>query len=166
MSPFVAYIDVAVALPVHKTYTYGVPRGWLTRISEGRRVLVPFGRRRLTGYILEVVKQSSHDEIKAVLDILDETPLFPKEMIPFFQWMADYYLYPIGLVIKTALPAGPSLYEYTEIVITETGKEALARAATPPLMRAILNRLESRPCKRHLLERQVGQQIQNSSLPS
>ena len=159
MSPFVAYIDVAVALPVHKTYTYGVPRGWLTRISEGRRVLVPFGRRRLTGYILEVVKQSSHDEIKAVLDILDETPLFPKEMIPFFQWMADYYLYPIGLVIKTALPAGLSLYEYTEIVITETGKEALARAATPPLMRAILNRLESRPCKRHLLERQVGQRI-------
>jgi len=159
MSPFVAYIDVAVALPVHKTYTYGVPQGWLSRMSVGCRVLVPFGRRRLTGYILAVVEQSSHDEVKAVLDILDEAPLFPKEMIPFFQWMAAYYLHPIGLVIKTALPAGLSLYEYTEVVITETGKAALTRAATPPLMRAILNRLESRPCKRHLLERQVGQRI-------
>ncbi|MEA3232644.1 MAG: hypothetical protein U9Q05_12895, partial [Thermodesulfobacteriota bacterium] len=49
MPSFSAYIDVAVALPVYKTYTYGVPQGWLTRISEGRRVLVPFGRRRLTG---------------------------------------------------------------------------------------------------------------------
>ena len=159
MSPFVAYIDVAVTLPVHKTYTYGVPQHWLTRMSVGCRVLVPFGRRRLTGYILAVVEQSSHDEVKAVLDILDEAPLFPKEMIPFFQWMAAYYLHPIGLVIKTALPAGLSLYEYTEVVITETGKAALTRAATPPLMRAILNRLESRPCKRHLLERQVGQRI-------
>ena len=159
MSPFVAYIDVAVTLPVHKTYTYGVPQDWLTRMSVGCRVLVPFGRRRLTGYILAVGEQSSHDEVKAVLDILDEAPLFPKEMVPFFQWMADYYLHPIGLVIKTALPAGLSLYEYTEVVITETGKAALTRAATPPLMRAILNRLESRPCKRHLLERQVGQRI-------
>jgi len=159
MSSFAAYIDVAVALPVHKTYTYGVPRDWLTRISEGRRVLVPFGRRRVTGYILAVLRQSTHDEVKAVLDVLDEKPLFPKVMIPFYQWMADYYLHPIGLVIKTALPAGLSLYEYTEIVITETGKEAFTRDATPPLMRAILNRLESRPCKRHLIERQVGERI-------
>jgi primosomal protein N' (replication factor Y) len=50
------YIEVAIALPVYNTYTYNVPETLHELVSEGKRVLVPFGRRRVTGYILGPVK--------------------------------------------------------------------------------------------------------------
>ena len=55
-------------------------------------MLVPFGKRRVTGYILGSSEVSDHEEIKVVLDILDENPIFPASMIPFFRWTADYYM--------------------------------------------------------------------------
>lgn len=159
MTAYAAYIDVAVALPIHKTFTYGVPRKMRERVSPGHRVLVPFGRRRVTGYILAVCEPTTHGEIKAILDILDETPLYPHEMIPFFQWVAEYYLHPIGLVIKTALPAGLNLTEYTEIGITESGRAALKRSNTPQRLRSILQQLELKPCKQRQLETHVKESI-------
>ncbi len=155
MTDFAAYFDVAVALPVHKTYTYGVPLKMLERVSPGHRVLVPFGHRRVTGYTQTVSEQPPNGEIKAILDILDETPLYPQEMIPFFQWIAEYYLYPIGLVIKTALPAGLNLTEYTEIAITKSGQAALVKPDILPLKRSVLECLESGPCKQQQLEARI-----------
>jgi primosomal protein N' (replication factor Y) len=78
-----AYIEVAVALPVYKTFTYSVPEALWPFITAGKRVLVPFGRRRVTGYILGTGQDINSGEIKHVLDILDEKPLFPQSMIPF-----------------------------------------------------------------------------------
>ncbi len=72
--------------------------------STGKRVLVPFGRRSITGYILGADTGTDHKEVKDVLDILDEHPLFPASMIPFFKWTADYYMHPVGDVITCALP--------------------------------------------------------------
>jgi primosomal protein N' (replication factor Y) len=87
------YIEVAVALPVYNTFTYRVPENLSFFASIGERALVPFGRRRVTGYILGPSENMDHSKIKLVLDILDETPLFHASMIPFFRWIADYYMY-------------------------------------------------------------------------
>ena len=80
-----AYIEVAVALPVYKTFTYSVPQELLPLISIGKRILIPFGRRRVTGYVLGTSTEITSGEIKHILDVLDEEPLFPQSMIPFFQ---------------------------------------------------------------------------------
>ena len=157
MTSFSAYIDVAIALPVPTTYTYGIPRERAGRVSVGCRVLVPFGPRRVTGYILAVVDYSGDDEIKPVLEILDDVPLFPETLIPVFRWMADYYIYPLGEVIKTALPGGLNLYEQTRVMLTASGKAALERPDTPAPMRSILERLKAGPCHRRHLEQPHGQ---------
>jgi len=159
MTSFSSYIEVAISLPVSGTYTYGVPKELLGRVFEGCRVLVSFGNRRVTGYILAVLDHSDQAKTKPILDILDDSPLFPKEMIPFFRWTADYYLHPLGLVIKTALPTGLSSYEYTQVVITDAGKAALSDLEIPSLMRLILNRLQSGPCRRHLIEKLAKKRI-------
>jgi primosomal protein N' (replication factor Y) len=125
MKHYPEYIDVAVALPVAQTYTYGVPDHYAGLADVGKRVLIPFGHRRVTGYILGPRTEVASREIKPIEDILDEGPLFHADLIPFFKWIADYYLYPIGEVIKIALPKGLNLYETTCIQITAVGREVL-----------------------------------------
>jgi len=104
----VTHIEVAVPLPVFNTYTYAVPESMRGLIAPGLQVLVPFGRRKLIGYILGPGAADGIMKIREIIDILDESPVFPAAMIPFFQWMAAYYLHPIGEVICEALPGGIS----------------------------------------------------------
>ncbi|MDQ1330006.1 MAG: hypothetical protein QG578_269, partial [Thermodesulfobacteriota bacterium] len=119
------YIEVAVALPVWGTFTYLVPDSLRDILLQGKRVLVPFGQRKVTGYVLEETENKDEKEIKAISDILDDSPLFPPSMIPFFRWISDYYMHPVGEVIKTALPGGLNMYEVSNLSITDRGKEAV-----------------------------------------
>ncbi|MFC1858533.1 primosomal protein N' [Thermodesulfobacteriota bacterium] len=141
------YIEVAVALPVYGTFTYRVTDGFLPFAAVGKRVLVPFGERRVTGYILGQCDATEPDEIKSILDILDEKPIFSSSMIPFLKWVADYYVHPIGQVIKCALPGGLSTYEVTNVKITDKGRSALRNCSSTPLEEKILRRLAVGPCR-------------------
>jgi len=126
------YISVAVALPVPKAYTYGLPEHFQNACSPGVRVLVPFGKKRVTGYILSGQKTCNGITVKQILDVLDDHPLFPESAIPFFRWIADYYLHPLGEVIRTALPSGLESRDETCLFVTEKGILALnAKALTP-----------------------------------
>ncbi|MBW1813978.1 MAG: hypothetical protein JRJ39_10015 [Deltaproteobacteria bacterium] len=54
------YIEVAVALPLTTTFTYSVPEEMLPFVVPGKRVLVPFGKRRVTGYILRLCEKQDY----------------------------------------------------------------------------------------------------------
>ena len=159
MTPEKTYIEAAVALPVYKTFTYSVPDELLPFISVGKRILIPFGRRRVTGYILGTSPEKVDGEIKHILDVLDEQPLFPQSMIPFFQWISDYYKHPIGDSIKNGLPGGLTLYDYTSIAITEAGKAALKDNCVTPLERNVLTLLEAGPIRLKDLSRKLNRII-------
>lgn len=156
------YIEVAIALPVHNTYTYSVPEDLSALATTGKRVLVPFGRRRVTGYILGFCKEIHQEKIKTVLDILDEASLFPSSMIPFFRWIADYYIHPIGDVIKCALPGGLNVYDDHIVTIKTKGEEALVKNSVTPLESEILNLLTATPCRLKELRKKLHKQIPNA----
>jgi primosomal protein N' (replication factor Y) len=119
-------LDVAIPLPVHQAFTYGVPEDLHAAAGVGKRVLVPFGRRRLTGYVLGIASQAPKAApVKNILEVLDDRPLFPEAMVPFFQWVANYYLHPIGDVIATALPSGLTVAELSLYQLTEAGRRTL-----------------------------------------
>ena len=120
-------IDVAVALPMHQTYTYAVPPELTDMVAVGKRVLVPFGNRRVTGYILGPGQSPPPKGVKTIIDVMDQSPLFPVEMLSFFEWISHYYIYPIGAVIKSALPGGLNIYDVTYVSITRSGKDALEK---------------------------------------
>ncbi|UCE57120.1 MAG: primosomal protein N' [Desulfobacterales bacterium] len=153
------YIEVAVALPVYNLFTYGVPENFLAFIATGKRVLLPFGQRVVTGYILGPSKKVAEKEIKCILDVLDERPLFPPSMIPFFKWIADYYKHPIGDVIKNALPGGLTLYDFASIAISEKSRQALCHDSVTPVEKKILEHLGSGPCRLQDLSKQLKQSI-------
>ena len=166
MKPDTEYIEVAVAIPVYQTFTYSVPEPFSPFISTGKRVLIPFGRRRVTGYILGPGKDYDKKEIKSVLDILDEQPLFPPAMVPFFRWISDYYKYPPGEVVKTALPGGLNIRDYVLVSLTESGRDALNGVKLNPIARQILGHLQSGPCRVNELYKIIDPNIPGALLYS
>ncbi len=135
-------IEVAVPLPVDGLFTYSVPAPLSPKIEVGLRVLVPFGRRVLSAFVLNRSIYSKPEyRIKEIIDILDDSPLFHQEMIPFFSWIAKYYFFPIGEVIKHALPAGLKVHDRVEIHITENGRQACEDGRPSPKEQSLLERL-------------------------
>jgi primosomal protein N' (replication factor Y) len=110
--------EVALAAPLGETYHYEVPEELAAQAAIGHRVLVPLGPRRVTGYILSFPETSEH-ALKPIASLLDPEPLFPQEMVPLFRWLAAYYVHPIGLTIKSALP--PGLVRESRRLVKPTG---------------------------------------------
>ncbi|MDA3896298.1 MAG: primosomal protein N', partial [Desulfobacteraceae bacterium] len=155
------YINVAVTLPLFKTYTYAVPEALQEIIAPGKRVLIPFGKRRITGYVLGTSEKSDIKGIKNIIEVLDEIPLFPSSMIPFFKWLSDYYIHPMGEVIKEALPGGINLNECISIHITECGTKRLQKKSSS-LEDKILTIVSSNTCRLQDLSNKLKQEIPNS----
>ncbi|MFW6146761.1 MAG: replication restart helicase PriA [Thermodesulfobacteriota bacterium] len=100
------YLQVAVCLPVSGTFTYCVSNALAEQAEVCKRVLVPFSKRTVVGYILRAIPPDNRSGIKDIGSVLDHHPLFPQNMVPFFEWLSSYYHYPLGMVIKAALPSG------------------------------------------------------------
>jgi len=118
-------VRVAVTLPVEETYLYRVPRDLEPRAKVGSRVEVPFGKRKVTGYILEHETCTEDKDLKEIDQVLDPEPLFHRSLVPFFRWMSEYYLYPLGRLIQSALPGGLNIRSYRAARLTAKGEDAL-----------------------------------------
>jgi primosomal protein N' len=73
------FVQVAVPLPIDHPFTYRVPAGEEHRAQVGVRVLVPFGRRKLTGLVTEITDASALEghTAKDLLAFLDESRTSP-----------------------------------------------------------------------------------------
>jgi len=136
------YINVAIAVPIDQAYTYQVPEIFENACRTGVRVMVPFGRQTLSGYCLERTSEVNVDKIKNILDVLDETPLFYPDILPLFKWMAQYYSFPIGQVIKSCLPDGLSVITSNTAIITASGREILLSDKISPIEQQVLKYLD------------------------
>lgn len=99
-----ALASVAIPLPFDAVYTYRIPGDLAGKISVGHRVMVPLkARKEVLGYVIDI-REGQTDDIKPISDILEEVPVFPPELIPLYDWLSRYYVYPIGKVIQETLP--------------------------------------------------------------
>ncbi len=149
-------IDVAVALPVFSTFTYLAPVAEFSEVVVGTRVLVPFGHRRVTGYVVQVGGQPPDVKIKPIVRVLDDQPLFPESMIAFFQWVADYYVYPIGEVIQAALPAGLNVSDKIVFELTRAGQAVLSTTPLSSREKTLFELLQNEACSMPYLRRTMG----------
>lgn len=103
------YVAVVLPLPLSESFTYSVPEDLNAKPSRGSRVLVPFGRRRLTGVVVDENADAAELEgIRPVLHVFDEIPSFTEELLNLSRWIADYYVCSLGEVIRAVLPPGGS----------------------------------------------------------
>ncbi len=102
-------VNIALPVPIDKLFTYEMEwKGDINTLS-GSRVLVPFGRRILTGIVIEENKHpGTTHKLKKVIELIDENPSFSPELLKLSKWISQYYFCPLGLVLKAALPTGMS----------------------------------------------------------
>ncbi|MGI9105121.1 MAG: primosomal protein N' [Pyrinomonadaceae bacterium] len=137
------YAEVAVPLRVAQTYTYRLPLALRDEAQVGSRLLVPFGRKLLTAYIVALHQEIdaglelNDSEIKEAEELLDAEPLITPELLEITRWIADYYAAPWGEVLKAALPAGLNSTVEQILTITAEGRDELARL---PPRRAATNK--------------------------
>ncbi|MGH7483171.1 MAG: hypothetical protein ACRELV_13530, partial [Longimicrobiales bacterium] len=96
-------VDVALPLPLPRTFTYELPDD--AGLAAGTRVLVPFGRRNYIGWVTgRASRPPARGTVRRVLRV------FPEDapdagLLRVCRWIADYYVAPLGQVLRAALPA-------------------------------------------------------------
>jgi len=119
------FAEVALNLPLNKTFTYGLPEE--TAAGPGYRVEVDFRRRRVVAFILSVAPDppSGDFTVKEILRVLDDEPIFSESEVDLARWTARRYFASPGEVLSSMLPGGkkessmPSILPEDDVPLTE-----------------------------------------------
>ena len=113
------FVEVVFPLPFRKAFTYSVPKDLLEFARVGVRAVAPFGKRTITGFIVNLTDSTSlkKDEVKPITDILDDKPIFTNKTLKFYEWLSDYYLCSLGEALKLLVPQGTGVETKRKIII-------------------------------------------------
>jgi primosomal protein N' (replication factor Y) (superfamily II helicase) len=146
-------VRVALDVPLPKLFDYRAAEA--TRDDVGARVLVPFGRKRAVGVIVEIAASSElgEERLRTVERVLRDAPPLPRDWLEFVRFASDYYQEPIGQALMNALPprlrsarAAPAAPR--AFALTPEGSAALAALpARHVRRRALLERLAEGPAE-------------------
>ncbi|MBA2619910.1 MAG: primosomal protein N', partial [Acidobacteria bacterium] len=132
-APAPKYVEVALPVPLRQTFTYILPLGLGENVKIGARLIVPFGKRQLTGYAVALHEELDSEleieesALKEAIELLDAEPLLTEEIIKLTQWTADYYASFWGEVLKASLPAGINQTTEQIYTITTKGRDELIK---------------------------------------
>jgi len=138
-------VDIALHIPLDRIFTYLVPPELQSSVALGKRALVPFGSKHLTGVIVGQPAASNVSGIKPINDILDEKPTFSPELLALTKWIAEYYLAPWGEVLRAATPQGFSRESKKTVHLLAQDVDILLQATKNPAPRqhAVLQALKN-----------------------
>ncbi|MFN2397422.1 MAG: primosomal protein N' [Gemmatimonadaceae bacterium] len=104
-------VEVALPLPLFRTFTYAAEAEPANPLVPGSRVVVPVRNRRAVGLYLGPAQEGAQDleAIRAIIDVPDREPALSPNMLALCQWIAQYYVVPIGLAFRSILPAAMSV---------------------------------------------------------
>lgn len=134
-----SYVDVAVPLPLDAPLTYGVPAGQERLAQRGSRARVRVGKRKLTGLIVgEVETPPEGVTIRDLELVVDLEPILTPELLELADFIAEYYMAPIGEVVRAMLPAGLAPWGDQRIRLTDAGALAPSETGTAAAVIGVL----------------------------
>jgi primosomal protein N' (replication factor Y) len=161
-------VEVALPVPLFQTFVYSLDGEYDHEARVGSRVLVPFRKRQEIGIVVGVdAAPPARGVVKAVSAIPDAEPALDDALLSLSRWISDYYVVPLGLVLRTVLPAlltgaaqpHPSVKTRRIVRIREDIPTLLQREkafARAPQQRALFELIESlggATSVEHLLEK-------------
>lgn len=157
------YLEVILPIAIDGTLHYTLNLEDAGLDLRGYRVLVPLGKKRYTGVVrsMSLTAPSEIDPIKLrpIEAILDDKPLIGLDMLRLWDWVSDYYITPLGVVMAKAMPLQLRLSSTTLIRLNE---DFIAQTKLKPSLLEILYLLESNPQKmlaQGELEKKLGQPL-------
>jgi len=110
------YAQVVFPLPFRNAFTYSIPKDLTDIVQIGVRVVVPFGKRVLTGFVISISEATDVEEVKPIRDVLDENPIFDEQSLKFYEWVAEYYLSSLGEALRNSVPYGSDVESKRKVV--------------------------------------------------
>ena len=124
------FADVALPVPLPEPLTYEIPPAWASQAVPGVRARVTMGRRRLTGVIVGVhTRRPEGVAIRPIEEVLDREPVLTADLLELARFVADYYLAPLGEVVRSMLPSDLPPWGDRKVWLTDAGAMALPRSA-------------------------------------
>ncbi|HEV8582032.1 MAG TPA: primosomal protein N' [Thermoanaerobaculia bacterium] len=121
--------DVALPLPLPDPLVYAVPANWAALAVPGVRARVPVGKRRLSGMIVAVHgRRPEGVNLRPIVEILDRVPVLTPDLLELARFVADYYLAPLGEVVRSMLPADLPPWGDRKVWLTSAGALAVPRS--------------------------------------
>jgi primosomal protein N' (replication factor Y) len=119
------YCEVALPVPLDRVFTYAVRAGQAPR--RGARVIAPFRNEKLIGVVTALGAKAPADfEVRELEAVLDDEPLLSDNLLRLGEWMAQYYLAPLGEVLRGMLPLMAEVRRTVYYRITDLGRDVLA----------------------------------------
>ena len=120
------YCEVALPVPLDRTFTYALPDD--QSAVRGARVIAPFRQEKLIGVVTELRSTAPTDfDVRLIEAVLDEAPLLSEHLLQLAEWIAQYYLAPLGEVLRGMLPLMAEVRRTVYYRITDSGRDVLAR---------------------------------------
>lgn len=122
------FAEIALPLPITKTFIYSVPQAQAQNIRTGARVLVPFGQRILTGFVVGLRKKLTTEipSLKEIKELLDEEPVFTPSFLLFTKKLSASVYSSWGELLQASLPPSFVLKAQSRVSLTKEGRELLA----------------------------------------
>jgi len=135
-----AFAEIALPVAVHGTFTYAIPDNLRDSVRLGSRVEVPLGAKLTTGFVVGLLDTATVDKVKPIRSVLDdEEPALTREIIDLCRWGAEYYIAPLGEMLRVALPANMSARGKRELRLSDPNGPAT------PADRPLIEALKLRP---------------------
>ncbi|GAB3067685.1 primosomal protein N' [Virgibacillus ainsalahensis] len=114
-------VDVP-ASSINQTFDYSIPKRFEEILENGMRVIVPFGPRKVMGFVVGKAAGSSFAKLKEITDVLDLTPVLTKELLDLGKWVANetlsFYITALQAMLPQVLKA-----QYKKEIVRMTGEE-------------------------------------------
>jgi len=121
-----SYCEVALPVPLDRTFTYAVPE--YEQPARGARVIAPFRNEKLIGVVTATgVAEPTEFAAKSLEAVLDDEPLLGEHLLELAEWIAGYYLAPLGEVLRTMLPLMAEVRRTVYYRIADLGRDVLAK---------------------------------------
>lgn len=122
-------VDVP-ATTINQTFDYRIPAHLQPVVQPGMRVVIPFGPRKITGFVIQQISESTFDNLKEIIDVLDLTPVLTEELLALGKWLADELL---SLYIATYHAMLPQVLKakYEKEIVKQTDEQL------PPVLDAL-----------------------------
>lgn len=164
-------LRVALNIPIDTLFDYVAPEA--TQSDIGLRVCVPFGRRKLTGIIMEICTETDvpAEKLKTIFGISREIPPLSNDLLTLFSFCSDYYHHPLGMVAINGLPVKlrnnkPVILKTDRdglrYVLTESGRQV--NASTIPKRNKVMHQLLGKLNEDELLSAQEVRKISSHAV--